>query len=362
MNKKVLFYFNSLQPSGGIERVIVTLTEKLALNYHITILVKDEPISFYALDKRIEICSLGNTLNFNMNSQFSRVITAVKSVYSNTKTLKRYLSKNTFDYYYLAHPLNVLEFHLARGISKKDTILSEHGAPDAYNAVYKLFKRWLYPKAKVYVVPTTSDTFYYKGIGLFAEYLPHFKSVLPYEIAPLNQNIALSIGRFTAVKQQFILLHIWNSLVNEKNIKNWKLFLVGDGELKDQFEEYIKSNNLQGYVFLLPPRQDVSFYYKQASLFLLCSKSEGFGMVLLEAISFALPCISFDCPSGPRDIIKHNQNGYLIPSNNVIELEQSIIKFLLNPELKNEMSKRSFELSNKWDDEKLLAKWKAILN
>jgi glycosyltransferase involved in cell wall biosynthesis len=297
-----------------------------------------------------------------MNSQFSRFFSALKSVYKNTRALKNYLSANAFDYYYLAHPLNVLEFHMARGINQKDTVISEHGAPDAYNLIYKLLKKYLYQKAKIYIVPTTSDTLFYKGKGLKAQYLPHFKSSLPYERAPLNQNIALSIGRFTDVKQQKILLQIWNSLVNEKYIKNWKLFLVGDGELKGEFESYIYSNKLQDYVILLPPRQDVSFYYNQASLFLLCSKTEGFGMVLLEAISFGLPCISFDCPSGPRDIITHNENGYLIPSNNIKGFQESIIKFIHNPELKNEMSKKALEISSNWDDKILLSKWNAILN
>ena len=362
MNKKVLFYFNSLQPSGGIERVIATLTEKLSSNYDVTILVKDEPNSFYALNKSVKLISLGNPLSFNMNSQFSRFFSALKSVYKNTTALKGYLSTNTFDYYYLAHPLNVLEFHLARGINQNDTIVTEHGAPDAYNLIYKVLKKYLYQKAKVYVVPTTADTLYYKGKGFRAQYLPHFKSPLPYEKALLNQNIVLSVGRFTAVKQQMILLQIWNTLVNEKNVKNWKLFLVGNGELKSEFDFFIYTNNLQGHVFLMPPRQDVEFYYKQASLFLLCSKTEGFGMVLLEAISFGLPCISFDCPSGPRDIIKHNENGYLVPANNEMALEQSIVKFILNPELKKEMSKKSIEISNNWDDEKLLAEWDVILN
>lgn len=360
--KSLLFYFNSLQPSGGIERVIVTLANKMCDQYEITILVKDPPKSFYKLDKRVKLLSLGNTLDFNMNSKLSRVFTAIKSVYKNTKSLKQFLSKNSFDYYYLAHPLNVLEFQLVRGINKKDTIVTEHGAPDAYNAIYKMIKKWLYPKAKVYVVPTTTDTHYYKSLGFPAQYLPHFKSTLPYEKAPLIQNIALSVGRFTAVKQQNHLLQIWNSLVNEKQIKNWKLYLVGNGELKAQFETYINTNNLQDHVFLMPPRQDVAFYYKQASLFLLSSKTEGFGMVLLEAISFGLPCISFDCPSGPRDIIKNNENGYLIEQNDTIAFEQALVKLITDPTLRKEMGSKSFEISNNWNDEKMLAQWNTILN
>lgn len=360
--KSLLFYFNSLQPSGGIERVIVTLANKLCNKYEITILVKDEPTLFYTLDKRVKLLSLGNTLNFNMNSQISRVFTAINSLYKNTKSLKHFLSKNSFDYYYLAHPLNVLEFHLAQGVKNTDTIITEHGASDAYNPIYKKIKRWLYPKAKVYVVPTTTDTLFYQSLKFPAQYLPHFKSDLHYENAVQNENIALSIGRFTDVKQQQILLQIWNSLVNLKQIKNWRLILVGSGELNTQFEEYINANNLQDFVFLKPPQQDIAFYYKQASLFLLTSKTEGFGMVLLEAISFGLPCISFDCPSGPRDIIKNNENGYLIEQNDTIAFEQALVKLVTDPSLRKEMGEKSLTISANWNDEKLLTQWNTILN
>lgn len=360
--KSILFYFNSLQPSGGIERVIVTLANKMCNQYEITILVKDPPLSFYILDERVKLISLGNQLDFNMNSKISRFFTAIASVYKNTKSLKQFLSKNRFDYYYLAHPLNVVEFQLVRRINNKDTIVTEHGAPDAYNTIYKMIKKWLYPKAKVYVVPTTTDTHYYKSLGFPAQYLPHFKSPLPYEKALLIQNIALSVGRFTAVKQQMVLLQIWNSLVNEKKIKNWKLNLVGNGELKAQFEAYINKNNLQDYVFLKSPRQDVEFYYKQASLFLLSSKTEGFGMVLLEAISFGLPCISFDCPSGPRDIIRDNENGFLIPPNDQIGYEKAVVKFVDNPNLKKTMGIKSFSISQNWIDSELLNSWTNIFN
>jgi glycosyltransferase involved in cell wall biosynthesis len=362
MNKKILIYFNSLKPSGGIERVIATLANKFCDQYDVTILVKDESKSFYHLNDKIHLLSLENELKFNMNSKLSRVFSAFKSIVHNKKKLRTFFKNNSFDYYYIAHPLNALEFHLTRGINKKDTIISEHGAPDAYNQIYKKIKSWLYPKAKIYVVPTIADTKYYKSIHLPALYLPHFRSDIPYEKTSLLDNIALSIGRFTDMKQQIVLLRVWNSLVNVRNIKSWKLHIVGTGELKEEFENYIASNNLEEYVCLLPPRKDVEYYYKQASLFLLTSKTEGFGMVLLEAISFGLPCISFDCPSGPRDIIKDNINGCLISLNDESALEEAIITIINNPELKLQMGKESFSISENWKDSQLLEQWYTILN
>ncbi len=360
--KKILFYFNSLQPSGGIERVIVTLANKLCKKYDVTILVKDPPISFYNLDQDVKLVSLGNKLTFNMNYKISRIFTAIKSVIYNTISLKKYFKKNSYDYFYLAHPLNVLEFHLAKGVNNIDTIISEHGSPNAYNYLYKQIKKFIYIKSKTYLVPTTTDTLFYNGINLPAKYLPHFKSDLSYVKADLRQNIALNIGRYTEVKQQMILLEIWNTLVNNRKITSWKLYIVGNGELKTTFEKYIRTYKLEDYVFLLTPKQDVSFFYKKASLFLLTSKSEGFGMVLLEAISFGIPCISFDCPSGPRDIIRNNENGFLISQNNQNDFLESILKFINNDNLKIQMGNKSFEISRDWNNQKILNEWLSILN
>ena len=137
MKKKILIYFNSLIPSGGIERVIATLANKFCEQYDVTILVKDQNKSFYKLDDNIHLISLENELKFNMNSKVSRIFSALNSVVENKKALNLFLKNNAFDYYYLAHPLNVLEYHFARGVNNFDTIISEHGSPNAYNIVYK---------------------------------------------------------------------------------------------------------------------------------------------------------------------------------------------------------------------------------
>ena len=125
-----------------------------------------------------------------MNNKFSRFFTAIKSVFQNTIALRKYLKNNNFDYYYLAHPLNVLEYHFANGIKNFNTIITEHGSPNAYNVVYKQIKNWLYVKAKIYVIPTKTDTYFYKSFNLPVQYLPHFKSDLNYTKSELNENIA----------------------------------------------------------------------------------------------------------------------------------------------------------------------------
>lgn len=355
--KSILFYFNSLQPSGGIERVISTLANKFSDSYEITILVKNEAISYYPLNDGIKLISLDNNLDFNMNSKISRVFSAFKSLLSSSKLLKKYLAKNTFDYYYLAHPLNVLEFHLAEGVSNENTIITEHGGVDAYNFVYKGIKKWLYKRAKVYVVPTITDTAIYKNARLPAEYIPHFRSSLPYEKVNLESKVALTVGRFTHAKRQWDLIDLWQRLVYKHNISDWKLHIVGSGDLHEELSNKIKQAKLEMYVSLKPPLVAIERYYLESSLFLLTSFSEGFGMVLLEAISFGIPCVSYDCPAGPRDIIKNNFNGFLVENGNLDKLEEKVLLLIKDKDALKEKGNNAYTSSNDWEDDAIKQKW-----
>lgn len=357
---KILFYFNSMTPPGGIERVISTLANHFCEFMEVTILVKDNAYSHYPLSGNIKIISLDSNLYLDMSNKFKRVAQAGANLFKSAAKLKQFLNENEYDLYYLAHPLNVLEFHLARGIDKQ-VIITEHGGINAYNIVYKKIKQWLYPKARCYIVPTSSDAKAYSELNLPVVYIPHFKSTMNYVRSELSNKVVLSIGRMTEAKRQWIMIDLWNKIVNEHHIKDWQLHLVGNGNLYEQLNNKIITLGLQDHVKILPPVQNVERYYQSASLFMLTSHSEGFGMVLLEAISFGLPCISYDCPSGPRDIVEDGVNGYLIPMDDFNSLEVATVKLLSNPEKIYEFADGAFSTSLKWNNEAVLNKWKKIL-
>ena len=358
--KKILFYFTSMTPAGGIERVISTLANHFCEFMEVTILVKDNAYSHYPLSGNIKIISLDSNLYLDMNNKFKRVAQAGANLFKSAAKLKQFLNENEYDLYYLAHPLNVLEFHLARGIDKQ-VIITEHGGINAYNIVYQKIKQWLYPKARSYVIPTNSDAKIYSNMGLPVIYIPHFKSSLNYSRSDLENKVVLSIGRMTEVKRQWIMIDAWNEIVYKHNIKDWELHLVGKGNLCELLSKKIINLGLQEYIKILPPIPNVESYYKSASVFMLTSYTEGFGMVLLEAISFGLPCISYDCPSGPRDIIKNEYNGYLIPMDDFESLKSALLKLIYNKDTLIKLSNGAFESSSKWNDEVILNKWKKVL-
>ncbi|SHN13298.1 glycosyltransferase family 4 protein [Mucilaginibacter sp. OK098] len=359
--KRVVFFVNSMQPSGGIERVIATLANKLSVKFEITILVKDDAKSFYSLNKSIKIDSINNILHLNMHNKLSRIFNVLKTIFSTSKSLQNYFEKNNFDYYYVTHPLSVLEFYVAK-INPQKVIISEHASKEHYNIIYRVIKKLLYKRCHVYVVPTIADTLSYKEDGIPAVTIPHFRSELPYVNANKKNRIVLNIGRFTSDKQQRVLLNVWKKIISNKEYSEWKLFIIGSGELEAELYTFVSENNLQDTVKFFPPTSNIEEYYLKASIFALTSRSEGYGMVLLEAISFGLPCVSFDCPSGPKDIIQDKFNGYLVSLGREKEFELRLTELMYDGRLQQEIGLNAYNSSQAWSEEIIFNKWLEILN
>lgn len=217
-----------------------------------------------------------------------------------------------------------------------------------------MIKRYIYPRMYSLSVPNKMDTELYKRWGCNVFYIPH---IITFKLDCTNQlkdKIILNVGRLTKDKQQELLINIWNQIGFHGG---WKLWIVGDGELKEKLEaQAMKSKNVE----LFPATKNISEYYKKASLFAFTSRMEGFGMVLLEAMSYGVPCISFDCPSGPRDIIKDGRNGILVRQGDIEEYKNRLEGILNNDENLTEYSREARRTVMNWNTEKIIEKWKKI--
>ena len=360
--KKFVIFINSMLPSGGIERVVSNLCNNLSKDYVITILTKDVEKSFYPLNKEIKLQSLNVPVNLNMRkSKLFRAFQVIKSFFLTHKRLKEQLKKIAADYIYVVHVYNALEVLFAKG--KEKLIISEHGSYFGYNKIYTLLKKFAYPRAYKLIVPSTMDTAVYIKLNYPAVYIPHHKTFsIGEKIADVqNNHIVLNVGRYTDDKRQLLLLEIWNEIVKTNKNKDWKLVLVGSGENEEKLRVFINEQKLENSVELKKPTARISEEYLKSGVFAFTSRFEGFGMVLLEAMSFGLSCISFDCPSGPRDVVQDSSNGFLIQNNNAKLFLEKLVELMDDSELRLRFQKDAIQTINNWDNDKITNTWKEIL-
>ena len=358
--KHIILYINSMQPSGGIERVVATLAKNLAEDYRITILVKDEPISFYSLPEKIHIETLECPLHLNMRNRLSRINTLWKHLWQIKGKLRTRFQQLNADYIYVTTPYACLETWFA-GIPKRQVILSEHGSRTNYNKVYRFLKCILYKKYPVQIVPTLHDYTWYKRHGYPAVHIPHFRSNLPYEKNTLSSKLILNIGRLTDDKNQLALLRIWEKVHKMLIDKSWKLRIVGEGENFHLLHQYIVEHDLNTIVEIVKPSLCVERHYQEASIYVSTSRSEGFPMVLVEAISFGLPTMAYDCPTGPAEILQ-NGSGILVKLHDEETFAKQLHVLIETPSLQHELSDCAFKCAQNWADAHILSTWKQILN
>ncbi|WP_421270452.1 glycosyltransferase family 4 protein [Aeromonas taiwanensis] len=358
--KKILFYIPSLSPAGGIERVLSTIANKLSDKYHVTILTKDGCDSFYTLNKSVKLRSLNIPLVLNMNSKFQRIISyGINTIASIRKIRSFFCGDEVYDYIYITHPTSQLELILANVDSNK-IVISEHGAASNYNIMYRVIKRLTYRRCHAYCVPTKMDFELYRKYGYPVIYTPHYKPILKYKLVDFNSRVVLNIGRLTPDKNQFELIRIWAS-ISEEIRDGWILKIVGTGELAQELQDFIVSHGLSHSILIEAPMKNVEEVYASASIFALTSRSEGFGMVLLEAAGFGLPLIAFDCPSGPRDII-NDKNGYLIPDGNAQLYKERLSQMMMENALKIKLGIGAKDFSDGWSDDYITGIWRRVFS
>lgn len=174
-----------------------------------------------------------------------------------------------------------------------------------------------------------------------------------------NNKTVLAVGRLAKQKGFDLLLHSWLQ-VNRAH-PDWKLVIVGEGEERRCLEEFIISNNLSSSVRLVGNTKNVDNYYKEAEIFCLSSRFEGFGMVLVEALSFGLPVVSFDCEYGPLEIL-NGTGSILVPAENVQILALSLIKLIDDESLRTNIGYNNTKRAQNYQMSNIIDQWIAQLN
>jgi len=173
-----------------------------------------------------------------------------------------------------------------------------------------------------------------------------------------NTKIVLAVGRLTYQKGFDLLLESWVQV--HKLMPDWTLKIVGEGNDRIKLTNFIEKNELTNSVELVGNTNDISKYYREAEIFCLSSRFEGFGMVLIEALAFGLPIVSFDCEVGPAEILE-NTGSILVPQNNIGQLTYSLVELMSNDEQRKIISSKSKEKAQIYQPENIISQWIDLL-
>ena len=166
---------------------------------------------------------------------------------------------------------------------------------------------------------------------------------------------AIIVGRYNSAKGYNYLIDAWK-IVYQKH-PDWIINIFGSGEYKDRVRKQIQDNGLQDVVIMNNPIDHIMEEYLKSSIYVMSSVFEGFAMVLLEAMSCGLPCVSFDCPYGPRNVITDGEDGILVEYLNSQALADNICKLIENEELRKRMGNNGRRNVLRFSREMIMPQW-----
>ena len=182
---------------------------------------------------------------------------------------------------------------------------------------------------------------------------------LPFQIkerGELSAKRVISIGRYDYDKGNDLLLKVWSKV--EKQLPDWSLDIYGNGDC-ESFQglmTQLEKCHLHG------PVKDVKQTYLHSSVFVLPSRYEGFGLVLIEAMACGVPVIAFDCENGPRSIVSDGVDGFLIPPFDIEVFAEKLILLMRDEDLRRQMGGHAQKSAEKYDVNKIGLQWKHLFD
>lgn len=316
--------------SGGAEQVMSQLANQWAnqgLEVHLILLAKAD--KFYRIEKSVTIHQLGFE---NTGGKVKKVHSELTTFFQLRKLLKK-LSPNTVLSFMTKYNAFTLIASLGLGLRVFVSVRS--------NPYKKL----------PFTITVLRKYFYRFASGIIAQ-TEEAKSVLKKETNHKNievipnpvrevklfpdmqrENIIINVGRMVPEKAQKFLLEAFAKIQND----DWKLVLLGDGPLRKDLEKQTQKLNISNKVIMPGVVDNVDEWLAKSSIFVLSSVSEGFPNALLEAMAAGLPCISFNCPVGPPDIIENGKNGFLVDIYDIENLQEKMEYLIENRNFRNKI-------------------------
>jgi len=342
---KLLYITNGITGVGGLERVLSIKASYLADNYgyevHILTLNEQDMQPFYIFSPQIVLHSIPYTRIFLYLSGLRK---AVKEISPDIISVCDDGLKGFFVPRIIKNIPIIYERHASILLNTSDSL---KGKIIKYlmNSQIKYFEK--------FVVLTKSNCKEWNKKNVVV--IPNPLSFYPEKSNPLTQKKIIVVGSHSHNKGYDLLLQAEKKVSNL--FPNWELHVYGKADTDKKIIMMAEQMNLSKYIHFHEPVKNIQEKYLNSSIMVLSSRSEGFGMVLIEAMACGLPCVSFDCPQGPSDIITDGEDGFLVSVGNVDKLAEKICFLIENEEERKRMGRNAKENVKRFLPENIMEKW-----
>jgi glycosyltransferase involved in cell wall biosynthesis len=197
------------------------------------------------------------------------------------------------------------------------------------------------------------------GARTRVEQIPNAVPELHGGMADPDRRVVVAAGRLTPQKGFDLLIPAFADVVREH--PGWQLRIHGAGPQRAELRQAILDHDLYNHVFLMGPTPDLGAALAQGSIFVLSSRFEGFGMVIVEAMSKGLAVVSFDCERGPAEIISNGEDGLLVPALDTNALAAAITALASDRERRAQLGAAAVQTARRYDREAIGARWDELL-
>lgn len=357
---------------GGIERAITDLANSLVENYSVEIVstykVYDKPVN--RLDRRIKVKYLTelkpNKKEFKSALKKFRLVSAFKEGIKSVKILKlkkelmiEFIKQCDSDVIISTRDIHNewLGEYAREGVLKIGWEHNHHHGNEKY--AKKIIESC---KNLDYFVLVSKDlaSYYKERVNPKCVYIPNLVSKADVTSDLKSPNL-VSVGRLSKEKGFIDLIDVF-ALVHMM-YPEWKLNLIGDGEEKDKIISKIHKYGLEDSVIMhgFLDKDKVGKILSESSIYLMTSFTESFGIVLLEAFSYGVPCVAFDSAEGANEIISNNWDGYLIKDRDIDEMAKRVCHLIGYYSRRFIMGQNAIKKANKYSLEEVREKWIKII-
>lgn len=343
---KVCYVIESMFNSGGMERVLSVCANALCRHIEVSILT---------------LCQCGRKYYFPLENTVKRQDLGLKDVKDKQllkDQLKKFFTRQLFDIVvslggidmYFLHTIKdgskkIVWFHFAIDIAETTWIGPNPTFARKVRAKLQTWERIRYAcKYDKIVLISKADLdswckYTKKGILIYNPI-----TIVNQCISSRNSKSVISVGRLDFQKGYDYLIKAW-SIVAQKH-PDWHLDIYGEGDFRGLLQEQIDTLKLTETITLCGRTPNIEEKYPQYSFYVMSSRAEGLGLVLLEAASCGLPLISYDCPSGPSEIIQDGKNGFLVERvGDISGLASAISQLIEHHDLRNQMGENALQIA-----------------